>query len=335
LHLLSWAIKPLIPNINIAGIILNKVGGSRHEEKLCNVIEHYTDLSVVGSVHNAPELEIDERHLGLKPSNESTEALEKIELLGETVARQVNLDKILSIAEASPTPAAPVTEKPIYTGERVRIGYPKDRAFGFYYPGDEEKLIAAGADLVPFDSLSDPKLPDVDGLMIGGGFPEMVMHELEANQSLRQDILQFIEAGGPVYAECGGLMYLARSLTWNGKTCQMVGAIAGDIDMHKKPQGRGYVKLIETGKSPWPTCGCVPEPHIAGHEFHYSALNNLDPNMEFAYRVTRGTGIDGEHDGLVYKNLLASYTHLRNVGGNCWTDRFIDHIKSVKQHSGY
>lgn len=317
-------------DINIAGIILNKVGGSRHEAKLCQVIEHYTDLSVIGSVHNSPELEIDERHLGLKPSNESIEALDKIELLGETVSRQVDLEKILSIAEKHPAPAAPESGQIPYSGERVRIGYPKDRAFGFYYPGDQEKMIAAGADLIPFDSLNDAKLPDVDGLMIGGGFPEMVMQELEANHSLRQDIHDFIEQGGPVYAECGGLMYLARSLTWNGKTSQMVGAIPGDVEMHKKPQGRGYVRLVETGKSPWPLCGCVPEPHIAAHEFHYSAFSRLDPGAEFAYRVTRGTGIDGQHDGIIYKNLLASYTHLRNVGGNCWTDRFIRHIKDIK-----
>jgi len=318
-------------DINIAGVILNKVGGSRHEAKLCNVIEHYTDIPVVGAVHHAPELEIDERHLGLKPSNESLEALDKIELLGETVARQVDLGQILTIARKSPVPSTPEVSETVHTGERVRIGYPKDRAFGFYYPGDQEKLVAGGAELVPFDSLHDAHLPDVDGLFIGGGFPEMVMQELEANHSLRQEIHAFIEQGGPVYAECGGLMYLARSLSWNGKTCQMVGAIAGDIEMHVKPQGRGYVRLEETGNSPWPKCGCKLKPFIAAHEFHYSAFSNLDPNLSFAYRVTRGTGIDGNNDGIIYKNLLASYTHLRNVGGNCWTDRFIRHIKNVRK----
>ncbi len=318
-------------DINIAGVILNKVGGSRHEAKLCRVIEHYTDIPVVGAVHHSAELKIDERHLGLKPSNESTEALDKIEQLGETVARQVDIDQILTIAKQSPMPATPTQLVTAYSGERVRIGYPKDRAFGFYYPGDEEKLMAAGAELVPFDSLQDAHLPDVDGLIIGGGFPEMVMPELEANHSLRKEIHNFIEQGGPVYAECGGLMYLARSMSWNGNKYEMVGAIAGDIEMHAKPQGRGYVKLEETGNSLWPKCDCKLEPYIAAHEFHYSAFSNLDPSLKFAYRVTRGTGIDGQNDGIIYKNLLASYTHLRNVGGNCWTDRFIRHIQHVKQ----
>lgn len=157
----------------------------------------------------------------------------------------------------------------------------------------------------------------------------MVMEALEANRSLRQGIRDFIEQGGPVYAECGGLMYLARSLKWQGRQCEMVGAIAGDVVMHERPQGRGYVRLEETGASPWPqVSGCCAE--IAAHEFHYSALENLAPGTRFAYRVTRGTGIDGVNDGIVYKNLLASYTHLRDVGGNHWIERFLAHVRQCR-----
>ena len=211
----------------------------------------------------------------------------------------------------------------------VRIGFPRDRAFGFYYPGDLEKLESEGAILVPFDALNDSELPAVDGLFIGGGFPEMVMKELEANSSLREQIKAFIERGGPVYAECGGLMYLSRGLTWQGKHSEMVGAIPGDTVMYPKPQGRGYVKLQETGEAIWPQLpGTTGE--ISAHEFHYSALENIDPSVKFAYKVTRGQGIDGQHDGLVYKNLLASYTHMRDVGGNRWTQRFIEHIRACR-----
>jgi cobyrinic acid a,c-diamide synthase len=153
------------------------------------------------------------------------------------------------------------------------------------------------------------------------------MHELEANTSLRQEILAFIENDGPVYAECGGLMYLARSITWKGETCAMVGAIPGDIVMHERPQGRGYVRLCETADMPWPG---APEPRqeIAAHEFHYSALENLDQDVVYAYEILRGTGIDGSHDGIVYKNLLANYTHMRDVTDNHWARRFVAKVRA-------
>lgn len=316
-------------DLKIAGVILNKVGGSRHEGKLCQVISHYTDIPVVGSVHADPELTIDERHLGLMPSNEATEAAEKIRLLGRRIEQQVDLDRILATAAPNPEPPTKPEVVKAPPGPRVNIGYPRDRAFGFYYPGDLERLSAAGAEMVPFNALTDSALPDVDGLFIGGGFPEIAMEALEANESLRKEIKVFIEAGGPVYAECGGLMYLSRQLTWKDKVCNMVGAIPGDTVMYERPQGRGYVRLRETGKNPWPQLdGQAAE--IAAHEFHYSALENLDKGINFAYQVVRGTGIDGQHDGLVYKNLLASYTHMRDVGGNHWTQRFVEHIRACK-----
>ncbi|AKH21816.1 cobyrinate a,c-diamide synthase [Sedimenticola thiotaurini] len=334
---MTRGIAPLIlgyqafdPEVRIAGVILNKVGGSRHEAKLCNVINHYTDLPVVGAVHNSPELIIDERHLGLMPSNESALAEKKIALLGEKVAEQVDLDRILEIAADVPAIDHPEPTEPRSYPEPLRIGYPRDRAFGFYYPGDLRKLGNQGVELVAFDTLQDSHLPPVDGLFIGGGFPEMVMDELEANVSLRGEIRDFIEQGGPVYAECGGLMYLARSMQWQGRRCEMVGAIPGDVVMHDRPQGRGYVRLEETDASPWPK---VPgsSSGIAAHEFHYSALEQLDPSIRFAYRVTRGTGIDGTHDGVIYKNLLASYTHLRDVGGNHWIERFLAHVRACRK----
>ncbi|WP_260291317.1 cobyrinate a,c-diamide synthase [Sedimenticola hydrogenitrophicus] len=333
---MTRGIAPLIlgyqafdPNVRIAGVILNKVGGSRHEAKLCNVIRHYTDLPVVGAVHSAPELIIDERHLGLMPSNESELAEQKIARLGEKIAEQVDIDRILAIA--AEVPALDYVEQPEIQlpAERLRIGYPRDRAFGFYYPGDLQKMRNQGVELVPFDTLNDPQLPPMDGLFIGGGFPEMVMEELQANVSLRREIRDFIEQGGPVYAECGGLMYLSRRLTWKDKQCEMVGAIPGDVVMYERPQGRGYVRLEETEASPWPMvpgCASGAAGGIAAHEFHYSALENLDPGIRFAFKVTRGTGIDGTNDGVVYKNLLASYTHLRDVGGNYWIERFLAHV---------
>ena len=189
-----------------------------------------------------------------------------------------------------------------------------------------------GAELVPFDTLEETALPAVDGLFIGGGFQETAMQELEANFPMRQAIARFIEANGPVYAECGGLMYLTRSLTWQGKRCRMVGVIPADTVMHEKPQGRGYVRLRDRGTGPWPDLASRQSGEVINaHEFHYSALSGLDcPADSFAYQVVRGTGIDGENDGYIYKNLLANYTHMRNVGGNDWVERFVAHVRACK-----
>jgi len=339
---MTRGIAPLIlgyqsfdPTIRIAGVVLNKVGGSRHEEKLRQVIEHYTDVSVVGAVHYAPNLVIDERHLGLLPSNEAEKAGGKIATLGDAVASQVDIQRILEIAGDTSLilPGDDLSADTAKFGKGLRIGFPQDRAFGFYYPGDLEKMAAAGAELIPFDSIQDPHLPQVDALFIGGGFPESSMELLEANRSLRDEIRTFIENGGAAYAECGGLMYLARSLTWKGKTCRMAGVIPADVVMHVRPQGRGYVRLKETGESPWPLRP-DQEGVISAHEFHYSALEGLPKETRFAYDVLRGTGVDGKKDGIVYKNLLASYTHLRDVGGNQWTRRFLNHVESCIREVG-
>ncbi|MEW8383012.1 MAG: cobyrinic acid a,c-diamide synthase, partial [Candidatus Thiodiazotropha taylori] len=172
--------------------------------------------------------------------------------------------------------------------------------------------------------------PDVDGIFLGGRFPVTTIQQIESNPHMQQAIVGFIERGGPVYAECGGLIYLTRSLSWQGKKCRMAGVIPADTVMHEKPQGRGYVRLSETGRSPWPTLG---EGHqeIFAHEFHYSSLVGLKAQQDdYAYRVERGFGIDGKNDGYVYKNLLASYTHRRSVGGNNWVARFLALVASVK-----
>jgi cobyrinic acid a,c-diamide synthase len=209
----------------------------------------------------------------------------------------------------------------------VRIGVVQDRAFGFYYADDLDALAAAGATLVPFDTLSDPTLPDVDGLFIGGGFPESLGAELAANARLRASLRRAIEDGLPVYAECGGLMYLARSLSWRGHTWEMVGAIPADVVMHGKPVGKGYVRLAETAAHPW---GSGEGTALRAHEFHYSSLVNVDPGVRYAYRVARGEGMGGGRDGIVHRNVLATYAHQRSAGGNDWVRRFLRHVASVK-----
>ncbi|MBI4734308.1 MAG: cobyrinic acid a,c-diamide synthase, partial [Rubrobacteridae bacterium] len=194
-------------------------------------------------------------------------------------------------------------------------------------------LEAAGAELVYFSPISDAELPDVDAFYIGGGFPEVFMHELEKNSSIRLRLKAAIENDKPVYAECGGLMYLSRSITWkdDGKgtakdkeknKAEMVGALPCDIFMNKKPRGHGYIRLesisnvlFDEGRE------------IKAHEFHYSELSSGE-DFEFAYRVIRGYGVDGKNDGIIYKNVLASYAHLHSLAVPEWAPRFIDFIRA-------
>jgi len=287
------------------------------------VIEHYTDMPVLGAMAHEPQLALAERHLGLTTSLEFDDARMRVQRIGERVAEQVDLSRVLELAcGAPPCPLAAAGATPAQAPTRpVRIAIARDKAFGFYYPDDLTALRAAGVELLPFDTLHDARLPAADGLFIGGGFPEVFMDELQANASLRDDIAAAIDAGLPAYAECGGLMYLARSLRWQGRVCRMVGAIPGDAVMHERPVGRGYVRLQPTAGHPWAAPG-----EVLAHEFHHSSLDHLPSGQHYAYRVARGHGIDGRNDGLLHRNLLASYAHLRGDG---WAERFVGFVRRV------
>ncbi len=313
-------------NIRIGGVVLNRVGGSRHEAKLRAVIEHYTDVPVLGAVAEDPQLAMTERHLGLMPCAEVADARERVQTIGRIVGGQVDLDAVRRLAQtAAPLHGVPA---PAAAPRRcdLRIGIARDRAFGFYYADDLAALQAAGAELVPIDTLHDAQLPAIDGLFIGGGFPETCMDELQSNVALRSALRSAIQAGLPTYAECGGLMYLSRSITWRGRTAAMVGAIPGDAVMHPRPVGRGYVQLQSTGDAPWGSAGEA----VRGHEFHHSSLHNLDSGVRFAYRVQRGQGVDGLHDGLRVHQVLASYTHLRSGAGSSWAPRFVEWVRQLR-----
>ena len=323
-------------NVRIAGIILNQLGGSRHEAKLRAVIAHYTGVPVLGAIQHDERLTIVERHLGLVPSNEAQAeaAHARVREIAQIVSSQVDLDALVALARTAPplapAPAPSIRARPKPSGPAVRVGIARDAAFGFYYPGDLEALSDAGAELVVFDALRDKGLPQIDGLFIGGGFPEMHMDALARNVGLRSAVHAAIEAGLPTYAECGGLMYLARGIKWNGRRAEMVGVVPADIVMHAKPVGRGYVHLRETGRNPWARADAPSAKRIRAHEFHYSSVENLGPEVEFAYEVERGHGVDGRHDGIVRKNMLASYSHLRDVDGNRWARRFVQFVQSCK-----
>ena len=339
---MTRGIAPLIrgymdfdPDVNIGGVILNKVGGARHESKLRAALERYTDAEVLGAMGRDPALEIPERHLGLVPANETSGAGAADTMIGrlaEAISKGVNIDRILELAGTAPRPIDEIAVKAVSQAPEpdVRIAIARDAAFGFYYQDDLEAFADAGAELVPFNTLTDKKLPDVDGLFIGGGFPETQLESLAANQDLITDIRHALETGMPAYAECGGLMYLARNIRWRGESADMVGAVPADVIVGNRPQGRGYMVVEDTAQNPWPPADKHPDAPRAlpVHEFHYARLENLDDKPVFSHQVRRGTGIDGKHDGLVINNLLAGFAHHRNTDANPWVSRFVAFVRS-------
>jgi cobyrinic acid a,c-diamide synthase len=309
-------------DIKIAGVILNYVSGRRHEEKLRDAVEQHCGIPVVGSIPRDADLLIAERHLGLIPAPESAESKSLVERIGRKLESCFDLDRILSIAYGVPP-------KPLFKKERrrednpsqpktkeVRVGVMRDRVFNFYYPENFEALKKAGAELIFINSFED-RLPELDGLYIGGGFPEFFLGELEENGGLRKDIAEAIEKGLPVYAECAGLMYLCRSIRWQGRSYEMVRIIPADVELSQKPEGHGYVVAEVVGENPFFSTGLT----IRGHEFHHSSLSDAR-GLKFAYQVKRGRGIHGSQDGVVYKNLFASYIHLHALGTPEWAQGF-------------
>ncbi len=321
------------PEVEIAGVILNKVGGKRHSSKLINAIEEYTDLPVFGVVGRDASLELCERHLGLVPGNEiGDQAQILIEKWRNRVEQDVDIDSLLGCQ-----PWHHQIDVQFYQSSRksgLRIAVARDAVFGFYYPADLNRFKALGVEIVDFDTTRDASLPaQIDGLFIGGGFPENNLHSISKNTLLLLDIKQKIESGLPTYAECGGLMYLCRSICNEAKAVDMVGVIPADVVMHGKPQGRGYVKLQPYNHHPW--CNHKITPEVRAHEFHYSSLINCDGPFDYAYRVDRGQGINGSNDGIILYNLLASYCHLRQTDSCPWVDQFVNFVSLCKTDNRY
>ena len=309
------------PEVNISGVILNFVGGARHEQKLREVIARYTDIPVLGAVQRNDEVFVEERYLGLIPSNEDAIANARVQALAAVIEQQVDLDLLLQNAAVieQGDSIMPISS-PSMPSRRLRVAYAHDEAFGFYYPDDLETFTALGAELLPFNSLQDERLPEADALFIGGGFPERKAQQLEHNSSLRHEIKQALVNGMPAYAECGGLMYLCNAIVEKGQRSEMVGLIDADCVMSDKPQGRGYTCFKDTAESLWQPTRTAS---MNAHEFHYSQLSELGQDYAMSFSVTRGQGISGKQDGLRVHNTLACYTHQRHTEQNQWISRFL------------
>ncbi len=308
------------PDTEIAGVILNKVRGARHEKKLREAVERFCGVPVIGALPHREEMGIRMRHLGLVPLREEEGLLPVISEMRGIIAENLDLDTIIGIASSAGALPETKCEDTAIPEPFVRIGVAMDRAFTFYYPENLEALRAAGAELVPFSPISDETLPEVDALYIGGGFPEVHMEALEKNVSMRKAVKAAAGAGMPIYAECGGLMYLCASIIWEGLVCRMAEVFPCTIKMSKRPAGHGYVLLRPTGEGSWP----VFAEEIRAHEFHHSSIERLGEDAGFAFRVLRGRGVDGDRDGMIYNNALAAYTHIHSAGTPGWAPAFVD-----------
>ncbi len=314
------------PETNIAGVILNHVAGDRHRAMLVKSIERYCAVPVVGILPRQESLAIPGRHLGLVPRGENPSAVPAVVAAREAVAAGFDLERILEIARTAMPLETHTAQPPTPQAQVVTIGVVRDRAFSFYYPENLEALQQAGARLVFVDALADAHLPPMDALYIGGGFPEVFLPELEANRSLRGDVLAAIEDGLPVYAECGGLLYLSRSITYGERSGQMVGALPCEVTLTERPQGHGYVEAKVVVANPFFPVGTV----LRGHEFHNSAITGTN-NLLAAYQVTRGHGLDGRRDALLYRNVLAAYTHLHALATPEWAPGL---VAAARRHRG-
>jgi len=311
--------QTLDPAARIAGVVLNQVHGSRHEAVMRDAITLACGIPVVGVVPRiGGETPLPGRHLGLVTPAEHGDRDELAVRLAELVAPGLDLQAILGLArDARPVQWPGGSTRDAADGAGLRVGYVTDSAFTFYYPENLEALSEAGAELVPVSSLDAASLPpDLDALYIGGGFPETHAARLAANRPFLADLRRRAGEGLPVYAECGGLMLLARSLRQGGRVHEMAGVLPCDVELCAAPQGHGYAELTVDRPNPFFPAGLS----IRGHEFHYSRLVSGGDGPDTACAVRRGVGVSAGRDAIVTANVWASYTHVHAQATPEWAD---------------
>jgi cobyrinic acid a,c-diamide synthase len=332
----------LDPEARIGGVVLNRTAGSRHETVLRQSVEGVCGVPVLGCIPRLQDNPFPERHLGLVPPQETEDTADPLARVVDVAERYLDLEAILDLArtaEPLEVPDAPQLQAregkearggreaaPPLSSPPARIGVFQDAAFQFYYPENLEALQGAGGELVPISPLQDEGLPPVDALYLGGGFPETLAVGLSENVSFMASVREAAAGGLPVYAECGGAIYLGRRLHFQGETYQLAGVLPVDFAFQAKPKGHGYTLLETVGENPFFPVGEV----LKGHEFHYSYMVPEEGNdLPFAFLVRRGFGFEGTRDGLVYRNVLASYTHLHALGTAAWAPSL---VRSALRH---
>ncbi len=326
------------PEVKLAGVLLNRLGSSTHEAMIREALEKI-NIPVFGAMRRDDSLAMPERHLGLLPTEENQDR-ELINRIAEAVGKQIDLKAVLALAQGTEPmeivtepPAGSATFKPKDT-EKCRIAVARDEAFSFYYPESLKVLEQYGAEIITFSPLNDASIPAADGLILGGGFPEMFAEDLERNFSMRQSIRDAAHAGMPIYGECGGFMYLTEGLTdFEGQFHEMTGVIPGRVQMKKKLQMVGYVEAKLLADSLLGPAG----QRLRGHEFHFSAElpNELGSEYPRAFEFTRMRNGEKYPAGYSKKNVLGSYLHLHFAGcedaAKCFTDACKKYSAASKQ----
>jgi len=308
----------LDPDVNIAGIVLNRVGTQRHETVIREAIRRVSGPPVLGAIPRLKQDPLPGRHLGLVTAAEHPRREDTLEEIARLVEDHADLDAMLVTARSAPTATLPELAT-MRTGSPVRVGVFRDEALSFYYPENLEALEGAGAALVFISPLADRDLPDVDALYFGGGFPEVHVDLLANNRPIREAVRNAAAGGMPIYAECGGLMFLARELIVEDVTYPMSGVLDLVVEQEARPQGHGYVEAEVDRANPFFMAGA----RLRGHEFHYSKVIGGRDADATTLELDRGRGIGERRDGIVKDQVWASYLHVHALGTPTWATSFV------------
>jgi len=318
--------------VNIQGVVLNQIGTDRHRAIVTQAVETYTGLPVLGAVPRMKRDIFPMRHLGVTPHQEYEGSDAAIDFLATTMTEHLDIDRIehlMAPLSGTVTPLNPESKNDITNDTaKLRIGVFMDAAFQFYYSENLEALERLGAELILINALTARTLPALDGLYIGGGFPETNAAELAANADFRQSVKRAAESGLPVYAECGGLIYLGESIVFERKEYPLAGVFPIRFGMSKRPQAHGYSVFSVEGANPFYATGVT----VKGHEFRYSTVLDWQGKPEqLVLQMSRGQGFMSGRDGLTMKNVLALYTHVHAEGTPEWAPGFINRCKRVRE----
>lgn len=295
---------------DIRGVILNRLGSEAHRRMICDAMDKI-GMPVLGAFFRDEGLRLPERHLGLLPAGENGGSKRVIRTIGEAAEKNLDIDALVEIAESAPEITCAKRSMPRRAGAGIKIGVARDEAFSFYYPESLAVLEDMGAEIVYFSPLRDAELPPVSGLIFGGGFPEIFATRLSANVSMLRSVRRAAEAGTPIYAECGGYMYLTEELTdFEKKSHAMAGVIPHRTTMNDRLQTVGYVEVTALRDTVLCPAGTV----MRGHEFHFSSAVKAagQDSPAFLFRKNR-TGAEYTA-GYAAGNVLASYLHLHFAG---------------------
>ncbi len=325
--------QQLDPQVPLRGVILNRTASPRHESVLRDAVQQVCNLPVLGAVRRIRDPLFPERHLGLVPPQEHDQLARAITQAVNVAEKYLDLEAIWNVAnevpplEKGPGPICALRpDQPAVDARRSgkldlapfpapRIGVFRDAAFQFYYPENLEALAREGASLIEISPMHETELPDVDALYIGGGFPETLAPALSENKPFNESLRRRVAQGLPVYAECGGAVYLGQKLIYEQKHYPMAGVLPAVFAFQQKPQGHGYVEIESIHPTPFFGTGET----LRGHEFHYTYMESATADeLTFAFRVHRGHGFDGQRDGLCLHNVLAMYTHVHALGTQSW-----------------